>query len=185
MNTDTIHQEILRDALQDKSRPRGNPLVIVIIALLTIIGIILAFSGGGRLMVFFQGRIASSTVNDLTLFTKQGDIIILGDVHKELKHQFNIQQAHEWAACLFGDRSNNTIIITGVYLPRIYDQTVFSVRSEICPKNTIIMLHSHPPGHCTFSEQDILAYEQFRTLNPQALTAIMCGEDRFTVYGAE
>ncbi|MBU1975995.1 MAG: hypothetical protein KKG59_06340 [Nanoarchaeota archaeon] len=180
-----IHQEILEEAINDESSPRDHRFIIVIISILIILGMILAFTGGGRIVSFVQGRFASSTVEDVTLITKQGQIVILGDVYKELLDQYKKNQAHEWAACLIGTRNNDTIEIDDLYVPRIYDKSVYSVRSERCPQETIITLHSHPENHCVFSLQDLESYDDFLLINPDALTAIMCGKDRFTVYSEE
>ena len=183
-----IHKEILEEAIkdsqEDKQESKGSKkFILVIISIVVIFSIILAFSGGGRVINFILGRLASSTVEDVTLVSKQGHIVILGGVYDKLRKQFEHNGVHEWAACLIGTRKNGTIMIDELYFPRIYDNSFYSVRSERCPPTTIITLHSHPADHCMFSQQDIISYNEFLQANPDALTALMCDVDRFTVYG--
>jgi proteasome lid subunit RPN8/RPN11 len=53
----------------------------------------------------------------------------------------------------------------------------------MCNKETIIDLHTHPFLHCIFSNQDIDSYEKYRKYNPDAIMALMCEENRVSMYG--
>jgi len=157
---------------------------IFIIALVLIILLLVNTNMGYHLISLASGRIVSSDFNDYTFALKHG-----GTVHFDiltwdaLSRLYDANQQHEFKACLIGYRSDNDYYITGMYEPTIYAQDVYSVTSQVCDNNTIVSLHSHPPLHCIFSDQDVRSYEIFRQINPDGIIGLMCKEDRITFYG--
>ncbi len=139
---------------------------------------------GEGFLSFLAGISASSTLDDLQVDTKRGGIVTFQeDAYVQLLEIYNTEQEHEFKVCLQGERNGDDFLVTGLTVPVIYDQTVFSVHSARCPAETIIPLHSHPFRRCIPSEQDLRSQESFSRTNPESLGALMCEKDRFTFYG--
>ncbi|MEK6923182.1 MAG: hypothetical protein AABW84_00590 [Nanoarchaeota archaeon] len=130
------------------------------------------------------GQILSDKLNDdLTIDLNNGKVIFQNNSYDKLLQTYLSEQQHEIAVCLIGEKQNNNYIITDLYEPKISSQSFTHVSSEFCSSETIILLHSHPFKHCTFSEQDIISFEKFRERNPDAIEGLMCEPDRFTFQG--
>ena len=84
--------------------------------------------------------------------------------------------------CLLGSKQGTTYLITGLLQPRIYEQDEFQVRADLCIKETLIALHSHPYKKCIFSEADISYYKSFANINNNGLIGVMCELNRFGFY---
>ncbi|MGM5480317.1 MAG: hypothetical protein ACQESC_02545, partial [Nanobdellota archaeon] len=57
------------------------------------------------------------------------------------------------------------------------------VTFESCPKDTLILFHTHPKTNCLASQTDIntLSYRQ-ETLSNKTIMLIMCEENRYALY---
>jgi len=110
-------------------------------------------------------------------------IIFENNAYDRLKEFYLNNQLTELKACLTGRIENGNYFVESFYIPRIFQQTPISVRSEFCNKDTIISLHTHPFNNCLLSYQDVMSSQRFMEMNPGAITAVMCDTDRFAFYG--
>ena len=130
------------------------------------------------------GQIESKKLNeDLTIDLDDGKIIFGNNTYERLLQMYLAEQEHEIKICLTGIKQNHNYIITDLYEPEIISQSFSHVSAEHCNSETIIPLHSHPFKHCIFSQQDIMSYEKFTEINPDAIAGLMCEPNRFTFYG--
>ena len=187
VSDDKIHEEIIKEAIEDTSEDRHSSVYKVFFAVLSltvIVAMLIAFLGGGQSIHYIQGRLASSTISDSFSITLDDgkEVFLPKDVYYGLVGLLT-EENKEFKACLIGKKDENRYIITEFYVPKIYRRTYRSVTSEQCSPDTIIPLHSHPIEHCVFSEQDIKSYESFKKVNTDALLGLMCGLDRFSFYG--
>ncbi|MGM5480712.1 MAG: hypothetical protein ACQESC_04605, partial [Nanobdellota archaeon] len=104
------------------------------------------------------GRINSENLVDNTLTLKQLTIVFTDETASFLNNLFidnQITNMVETSACLQGTVENNTYTITSVFLPEIYEQSRRHVTFESCPKDTLILFHTHPKTNCLASQTDI------------------------------
>ena len=158
---------------------------IVIIALILVLLLLMNTNTGYHLISFFSGKIVSSNLNqDFTFDLKFGGKVVFNEtVWINLGYIYDTNRKYEFKVCLTGHKQDNSYYVTGLYMPKIYGQTVYSVQSQVCNNETVISLHSHPPLRCIFSEQDINSYNQFNRINPDAMIGLMCGETRLSFFG--
>lgn len=184
---DHIHREIVRDAVNDPEPGPFPPWMRaagIFLAALVALTVILAFSGNGILLDWLGGRAVSGTVSDQMMLLSGDTVIIFrGDSYEQLRQHYLDHQTVEFKVCLQGFVVDNTYFVDGFYVPRIYGQTVHSVQSEGCNSETIISLHSHPFERCIPSPQDRISAEAFSERSLEGISGLMCGLDRFTIYG--
>jgi hypothetical protein len=139
---------------------------------------------GYHVISVLSGRVVSSTLEqDYTFALRDGSVVFEREVYEELRQMYWDNQRHEFKVCLTGEKADNDYLVQGMYIPVIISQDVYSVTAQLCNKETIISLHSHPPMRCIFSEQDIRYFNVFRDVNPEGIIGLMCGEERLTFYG--
>ncbi len=160
---------------------------VIVISLILVFLLLANTNMGYHLVSLFSGRIVSSSMNpDYTFDLKLGGKAYFEkETYAELLQMYKENQKHEFKACLLGKKEGKDYFITGLYVPRIYNQEVYSVTSEMCNADTIISLHSHPPLRCIFSEQDIISYNRFKERNKNGIIGLMCGEERISFFGYE
>jgi proteasome lid subunit RPN8/RPN11 len=144
---------------------------------------------GPDLLKVFEGQAASNALDeDYSLYIDNSTkVIFTEELYGELFALFVDNQEHEFKACLYGeiellDSGVAVYQLDAVIVPEIYKQDIYSVSSAGCDSDALVSMHSHPYMKCIFSEQDILSYERYLEIAPDALLAIMCEEDRFTFY---
>lgn len=182
---DAIHRQILQDSLRDPDprQDKTGEFIITIASICLILLLILAFSGNGALSRYFEGRLLSASISETDeVALEQGVLVFKPAVYEELKQIFLDNQEAEYKVCLIGEKIGEEYVVTDLYIPSIYERTVYSVRSAGCNAETIVSLHTHPYEQCVFSEQDLRSAEAFRKVNPEGISAVMCTLDRFTVY---
>lgn len=112
-------------------------------------------------------------------------IIFDSKVYDSLLQNYLAEQKNEIKVCLTGTKENLNYFITGLYLPQVHSHSYNQVRAELCSKETIIDLHSHPYRSCIFSKVDENALKTVREINPDAIMGLMCETDRFNFMGYE
>jgi hypothetical protein len=181
--------ELLEDGLEEFKEEESElkkalrKIYIIIIALFLVL-LILANTLAGSFLVFsINGRISSVTIKDHAITFAGRNIYFEPAISDRLRQYYLDNQKTEIKLCLTGKKEGTNYSVTGIYAPEIYKKDVFSVTSQMCNKETVIDLHTHPFLHCIFSNQDIDSYEKYRKYNPDALMALMCEENRFSMYG--
>jgi len=156
-----------------------------------VIGIFLTFLvmsyllPGNYIFSIIEGKLVSSTLNsDFTVDLNNGSKVVFDEqVYGELKGLYFANQKTEFKVCLIGEKDGKDYLVSNLTLPKTISQSFSQVTAELCKKDAIISLHTHPYEHCIFSAQDIKSYDAVRTVNPNAIIGLMCGPDRFSFYG--
>ncbi len=181
------HRELLRpvDELKEPSRAARTikRILTLCIALFLLMLLLVYFVPGSDLLSILEGKTASDVVKDYRVQLSDGRAVIFHEeVFDQLQQLYLDNQEQEFSACLFGLKQDQIYTVTGLLLPRTYEQNVFHVRADLCPKETLIALHSHPYKHCIFSEADINYYKSFANINKDGLIGVMCEPERFGFY---
>jgi len=158
---------------------------IIIIALFLAMLLMVNSNTGYHIVSLFSGKIVSSSLNDDYSFDLKfgGKVFFYEQVYEQIKTTYELNKKQEFKLCLTGYREEKDYFVTGAYMPFIFEQDVYSVTSMMCNNETIISMHSHPPLRCIFSEQDIISYNRFKEINPEAIIGLMCGEERMSFFG--
>ncbi|MBT6995568.1 hypothetical protein HN865_05340 [Candidatus Woesearchaeota archaeon] len=109
-------------------------------------------------------------------------IVFEGDTNSHLQQIYFQDVSKEFAVCLFGEKESETYYVKEIFIPEIIEQSFNHVRFKSCPKETLILLHSHPFRKCIASEQDLTTLENLKQNNNQSLIVIMCEPNRFSIY---
>lgn len=158
-------------------------IFLIIVSLFLLFLFISYLVPGNYILNILEGRIVSAELNeDLTLNLKNEKVIFKPEVYFELRDLYFKEQKNEFKVCLIGYKIENDYYISDLDIPKTYDQSFASVTANLCNKNTIIPLHSHPYKHCIFSQQDIKSYEAFKEINQDAIIGLMCEVNRFNFY---
>jgi hypothetical protein len=182
-----MHRAIMEDALKDPSKePSKLYRWFIGISGLLVIGIfLLVYLGNGQSLSFIEGRAKSSTISsEYVLKLENGrEVHFTKSVYDSLVLLLRNSEGNEFKACLLGQKDGTKYEIDSFYIPKVYGRGYDHVIAELCNEKTLIPLHSHPIDNCVFSDQDLKSYEQFKSVNPDALMGLMCSVDRFSFYG--
>tara|TARA_Y100000310_G_C20685663_1_gene818766 strand:+ start:71 stop:574 length:504 start_codon:yes stop_codon:yes gene_type:complete len=104
-------------------------------------------------------------------------------VKKDVLDALNIlYESHdtEWVTCGKGSINNvrKTTMITSLQATKILESTRHSALFNPCPDNTIVWIHNHPSGTCTYSPEDVFVFGTSK----QPLMGVMCGKNRLAIY---
>lgn len=182
-----LHRELLRPV---ESRPEPSAsarffkrIMTLGIAAFLILLLLIYFVPGYDLLSILEGKTVSTVADDYRVTLSDGRIVLFyQDVYAQLQQLYLDNQEYEFSVCLLGSKQDRTYSISGLVQPRTYDQDVFHVRAEMCNKETLIALHSHPYKKCIFSEADIQYYQAFTKINKDGLIGVMCEPSRFGFY---
>ena len=181
------HRELLRplEPLKQPSQAQKimKRILTLGIALLLLLLLLVYFVPGYDLLSILEGKTVSDVVDNYRITLADGRVILFNpDVYAQLRQLYLDNQHQEFSACLLGLKQDNIYSLTRLVQPKTYEQDIFHVRAEMCMKETLIALHSHPYKHCIFSEADIQYYNAFAKLNKEGLIGVMCELDRFGFY---
>ncbi len=109
-------------------------------------------------------------------------IVFEENTYEELQEIYFEDLSKEFAICLFGKKESNIYSIDEIFIPEIIEQSFNHVRFKSCPRETLILLHSHPYRKCIASEQDLITLDNVKQNNNQSLIVIMCEPNRFSIY---
>ena len=169
---------------EEKKTSWIKKLCILILALFLILLILSYVLAGSDIVSILGGKFASYEVGkDLSIRMDDGKLIIFDEkTYAELVSVWDENRKAEFKVCLSGTKEGYVYYIKKIMYPLIFKQTVFSVTSEPCPKETLISLHSHPDNRCLYSLQDSRAHREAAKSNPDLLSAVMCSKVRFGFY---
>ena len=118
----------------------------------------------------------TETVEKQPITYLEDTVYISSATIKEFNDNFNANTV-EVQYCLFGEASNNSIIITSVQEAEYIEQTPTYNTIKDCPVDKIGYIHSHPNTNCRFSGDD-----EYNLNNEGLLEGVLCGEDRIVFY---
>ncbi|MFP4118510.1 MAG: hypothetical protein ACLFTH_00470 [Candidatus Woesearchaeota archaeon] len=117
----------------------------------------------------------------VTVFFENDTQDFLGSLYKDEQ----LSRLVETSACLKGvvENNNTEYYVKDIFYPEILEQSQHHVRFESCPRDTIIMLHTHPRTRCAASQTDIdtLKHRQ-KSGHEELLMLIMCEDNRYALY---
>ncbi|MEA3378166.1 MAG: hypothetical protein U9Q69_00855 [Nanoarchaeota archaeon] len=129
-----------------------------------------------------MGLIDSTIIKDNKMEVGNITLEFDAEIYNELVNHYKINEGKEIKVCLLGEQNETHILINDLFYPKISSQSYNHVTSKICPKKTIISLHSQPNRQCLPSDQDIESLKYLKQYNENVLVAIMCEEKRFNFY---
>lgn len=122
------------------------------------------------------------SINNTIYVNPSMSIVFEEDTYGILQEIYSKDTSVEFAVCLFGKKEYNAYIISRLYVPEIIDQSFNHVSFKSCPRETIILLHSHPFRSCIASNQDLETLEILKRNNNHSLIMVMCDKNMFSVY---
>ena len=174
------------DFMETNDFEKPSKLSKIITALVGIFLLILFtsyFLLGSSLFPILESIFESKEAKDnMIKIDKNTSIIFEGDTYSDLQNIYFEDVSKEFAVCLFGEKKSGIYSITEIFIPEIIEQSFNHVRFKSCPKETIVLLHSHPYRKCIASEQDLITLENIKQNNNQSLIVIMCEPNRFSIY---
>jgi hypothetical protein len=120
--------------------------------------------------------------NNVIKIDQNTNIIFKEDAYSDLQQLYFKDLSKEFAVCLFGEKESNIYFVKEIFIPNTIDKSFNHIRFKSCPKETIILLHSHPFRRCIASEQDLMTLDNLKHNNNQSLIVIMCEQNRFSIY---
>jgi len=158
--------------------------VLLLLGVFLIVLMISYFVFGGTMRPIVMSYFISFSLDDeFSAALPNARVIFDAGAYEELKQIYFKEQKNEFKVCLQGEKRGNDYYVTGLKVPKMFSQSFNRVVSEFCDEGTIIPLHSHPRLSCGFSQQDIRSYEQFLSINPDAIIGLMCETNKFNFYG--
>ncbi len=180
-----IHQEIIEEAMRDTDDGRSffkHPLIILLLGVALIAMFISTY------FVFFpvsktvEGSFNSALLDSDILRIYDLELHFLNNTAAEITSLYHNEQQAEFSLCLFGKRDGSKYLINSFFQPTQYSRSFSQVVFECCPKETLILFHTHPFKSCLASTQDIETLQESQRENPELLMVIMCEPTRFAVY---
>ena len=178
--------EILPPLPPEEESPVFEAFKKIMIRLLALLLILLMVSYvlGYYAANYIESKLESEQVNKETFIiqTNGKTITFTETAYKKLNAIYFANLKHEFKACLLGTTDGTTYTIQYIVEPEVVSQTPFQVTSAPCPSKTIIDLHSHPFKKCIASATDLNHLKRLKQANPHVLLAVMCEQDRFSIY---
>ncbi len=160
-------------------RPGFGQKVFAIIAAILLI---FYFIVDQRAQDVIVGWTESEQYDKRTFSSENRTVSFTEDAWNVLQRHWEETREREFRLCLRGDIQESRYTVRSVYEPEITHSSVFHISSAPCPSRTVVDLHSHPPGRCVASQQDVAHIEQVRERDPRVLLAVMCGPERISLY---
>lgn len=170
---DDFHYDELREARKRKI------IKIMSFTVVFFTFIILALGNG---LPYVIGSLKSTPVEDGIISTGSVTIRFEGEALELLQSEYFNEYHREIRACLSGRIDGSDYYVSTVHFPRVIDASIQHIKSEACPQNTLIDLHSHPLNSCIASSTDLRSFAASKEINPNILMVIMCAKDKFSVY---
>lgn len=185
---DIFNEEIHRFSNEEHVKEKKSHLWKIFLAIILLIILIIYFNSGPFGLSNIIGLLGSDKVEvkengNAEIQIRNLNIDFSEKIYAELKIKFNEDSRNEFKVCLYGEKNDNEYYIDSMTVPKVYDESLVSVTSDICPKETLISLHSHPFNNCEVSETDKYSQAYFKKINNESFGAIMCAIDRFILYG--
>ena len=182
---DDLREITEKDIEKTAKEIKYNKIIIAAIGVFMILLVVPYFIFGNNIFYIIEGKFVSEKIkNDFSVLFESGKVIFENGTYNKLKEFYLANQKNEFKVCLVGKKENKNYLVSELYVPKTFGQSVSHVSAELCNSNTIVALHSHPYKRCIFSEQDIKSYEAARQINPDAIIGLMCEADRFGFYGS-
>jgi len=166
---------------EEKENPFKKILLIILsffLILLMISYIFVSFPIGK----IISGQLESTPINNNIIKFDDFNIIFDQESLDKLNEIYLKEQEVEFSICLSGKISNDIYHITNLYQPKVYQQSFNQITFAPCPKNTLIMLHSHPYKSCLASSTDLETLNESKQNNPNLIMVVMCELGRFSIY---
>jgi len=156
--------------------PKWKKRITLIFGIIILL-ILLIYFLFGNIFGIVEGLLESSDIkNNEVIVDGNIKLVFVNDSYNKLLDLYWNNLGKEFKACLMG----KDYVIDEIFLPKMFSQKSNQVISEVCPKGTLVDLHSHPDNHCLFSEEDINSFA--KTKENFTIMAVLCEEDKFNFY---
>jgi proteasome lid subunit RPN8/RPN11 len=177
-------EEQLYEEAQKKSKIHKYIKIFFTIIFITLLLFVFTFYSHFDVLI---GKISLSSIEEGVLEFKNFTIYFENNTNNKLEELYQKHQSlngFEIAACLSGsvDENTKTYNITTIHLPEIYSQRWNQVVYGGCPKDTLIMFHTHPENKCIASDVDLTSFLKNKKSNRLNLMMIMCNKNTYRMY---
>ncbi len=184
-----VKEEIRKEDAGEKKPPRFTTQRMLFAGLaLVFLSIFLIYAFVGPVQHQIIGQLNSDTLEGDVLSLKGVTVVFENETDRFLSTLYKTEQLDrlvETSACLKGTVTDNTTIyrVRDIFYPEIIEQSQHHVRFKSCPRDTIIMLHTHPRTRCMASETDLdtLSTKQ-DVIDEDILMLIMCEDNMYSLY---
>ena len=152
------------------------PLTIFLLILLIV------YLFPGDLLQIIESSFVSNKLNNFEIQFQSGEVVFKKEIYEELKGYYLKNQKREIKVCLIGEKLGEIYHVKKLIIPLVLDSSVTHIKTQQCPIETLISLHSHPFKRCIFSEQDIKYYGHLKERNKDAIIGVMCDINQFGFY---
>ena len=129
---------------------------------------------------FILGLAGSSKLDGSSVVFESSVVVSFDDETLNFLYDLYDPLGDEQAVCLQGVVDNNEYVVTGYYIPLIFDNAWNFVSHESCSDASIIMLHTHPFNRCEPSRTDRASLANYKLRSSENLMLVMCGKNRFS-----
>lgn len=182
-------EEIRKEDAGEKKPPKWTTERLLWIGLGGVFMVILIiYSILGPVQHQIIGQLNSDTLQADRLDLKGVTVVFENDTQDFLADLYESEQLTrlvETSACLKGEITANATEyrVDDIYHPEILEQSQRHVRFKSCPRDTIIMLHTHPRTRCAASDTDLTTLERrHEAVDEDVIMLIMCEDDRYALY---
>ncbi len=180
---DKIQEEIRDSSNEENKNPLLKRIFLICISLFLILLMTSYIFASYPIGNIIGGKLESSPIENGIIELEEFQILFDKETLNHLKKIYKNEQKVEFSVCLSGKILNKeTYYITSLYQPKMYQQTFNHVSSAPCPKDSLIMLHSHPYKSCLASQTDLDTLSESKSINQNIIMVIMCELERFSVY---
>lgn len=162
--------------MEESEQPLWYRQPLIILASLFLLFLVISFTFTDAI----QGIIQSKVVINNQLVFPNATIIFANGALELIQQEYLSNPEREIKACLYGEVNNSLYYIARAVFPKILRANAIHVVSSQCP-DVLIDLHSHPINSCLASDQDIAAYKELKTTNPDVRMLVMCSKSRFAL----
>ncbi|MFW6378861.1 MAG: hypothetical protein ACOCZV_02465 [Nanoarchaeota archaeon] len=182
-------EEVRKEDAGEKRPPRFTTQRMLFAGLaLVFLSIFLIYAFVGPVQHQIIGQLNSDTLEGNVLSLKGMTVVFENETDGFLSTLYRTEQLDrlvETSACLKGTITDNatTYRVKDIFYPEIIEQSQRHVRFRSCPRDTIIMLHTHPRTRCMASKTDLdtLSTRQ-DAIDEDILMLIMCEDNTYSLY---
>ena len=181
---DDLREITENDLEKTEKETKYRKVMIAAISIFLVLLVVPYFIFGNNIFYIIEGKFVSEKIkNDFSVSFGGGKVVFENGTYSKLKEFYFASQKSEFKVCLVGKKEDKNYLVSDLYVPKTFGQSVSHVSAELCNSSTIVALHSHPYKRCIFSEQDIKSYKAGKQINPDAIIGLMCEAGRFGFYG--
>lgn len=164
----------------DSGNFRFKRLKIVLLASFMVLLLLSFIYLSSPVYSFILGLAGSSKLVGSSVVFEDSVVVSFDDETLNFLQELYNPLGDEQAVCLQGVVEGDVYVITGYYVPLIFDNAWNFVSHASCSDDAVIMLHTHPFNRCEPSSTDRASLANSKLSNDESLMLVMCGKNRFS-----